>query len=1436
MPRQVAFIQLQVEDADLTAKLLAARARIKEINAELKKNPGPERYKELVDELAKTKRNIQDLNTQQRELNKQFAALKVPKDSLAGLRIEYSQLSQKIAQLSAEERKSAFGQQLIKDAARIKKEIDGIEQSIGRFTGNVGNYKSALTGLFQSFAALGLGFGVERIIRANTELTDAVANVAKTTGLTIQEANRFREEIEKIDTRTSLADRLKIAEIGGQLGIAKEQLLEFTKSVDVLNVALGDAFGNNVDELTRIIAGLRNSLSDLRSDNPADDILKIGNALNFLESQGSATAPLIADFVGRLSGVAGPLGITSERIFGLSTALAEANVSAERGATAISRLLVELAKSPAEFAKSLNLSSRETAEFANLIKKDLVGALVFVAKKLAEGGDGTKNFAQLLDELGIGQQGAIEALGKLGGNVELVNKRIVQSAEALGGTASVYEEFDKKNNNAAAAVEKLINAFERLITSEFAQDAIAAFARALTDAVEIVEKFIQLVQSSSSELLSLGGVFFAFTRPGIEVANAMRSAAAATTTMTAATVRQTVATTAATAATRALAAAQAALPLLAVVAGIYAIVKAVQLYNDSLSASEKASRALADAQKEIADSTKEEVAAVESSFAVLKNVASSYEERAKAIKSLTDKYPELLEGIDLEKASLEQLTRIQKELTEEIIRGAAARAKARAQEEVAAKIVEQQLRVERARAAAQREQVQPVSRPAALGSAAGVDVSSALTAADRLAVEEKRLQKLREELEEVGKAFDRAFKLDKKREDFAIQVVVPEREQKNVEQVSASLDAFRSEQSEKDKKAAERLAEERKRNLEAQLSRIADIEKSIRSLRLSEEDKYKEQIIALDNELIDKLEKNRERLLALQKSISERLGREVIVRSIEDVRQLRDVRREDIQEVELIERERKTLVEVYSERRKVIEQEQQKEIRQRQVELFKQIESLREIEREAEVESTRQVVEAIKRSYEARIEQVQLFEQQQRAIIIKERAAGLLAEEDAKKREQELALRVANDKLAIEKEYAQRTSELIEQVRDVRLQAAKEELDSRLLLIEVAKQEQIQSARERARAAGVSGDAEQEVQVIEQRAIADAIAAQQKYAAVVREIESELQQLKIEGIKKVSDAQQEAFELEIAQIEELQRRRREAVEQAIELSQSFADKLLELASISADNEKSARLRAIDEEYEAKKKRAGQNAKLVERLEKEQAKKKEEIEKEAAEKRKQIAIVEAIINTAVAVTRVIYNPVLAAATAALGALQVAIIKSKQFAEGGPIGEKTKEKSYGYYAIDFYRSIPDVSRGGLLRAVAPADDTGHRVAGKLERSGAVVHEGEYVAPRWMVKRMPALFGALEQIRASRKVPTAGAFLPAFAQGGFVGVPALGQAQAQGAVVVSVNAQAQFDDEQVQAIAEQIAERNAQRVERALAEGLFDANRRLEREQALKKNRLI
>ena len=56
------------------------------------------------------------------------------------------------------------------------------------------------------------------------------------------------------------------------------------------------------------------------------------------------------------------------------------------------------------------------------------------------------------------------------------------------------------------------------------------------------------------------------------------------------------------------------------------------------------------------------------------------------------------------------------------------------------------------------------------------------------------------------------------------------------------------------------------------------------------------------------------------------------------------------------------------------------------------------------------------------------------------------------------------------------------------------------------------------------------------------------------------------------------------------------------------------------------------------------------------------------------------------------------------------------------------------------------------------------------------------------------------------------------------------------ISVEAQAMFTDAQVQQIGQIIAAENAKVTRQALADGLGDANRRLEREQSLEQQRTI
>lgn len=140
--------ELVAADVNVAVELEKQRRLVKELTKELKGvEEGTKEYEDLVQEIAKARTEITGLQKAQRDLNREFKATQVPKDSLAGLRLEYSKLSQQISLLTKAERESDFGKELIANAKSIKDEIDGVEQSIGRFTGNVGNYKSAFDGL-----------------------------------------------------------------------------------------------------------------------------------------------------------------------------------------------------------------------------------------------------------------------------------------------------------------------------------------------------------------------------------------------------------------------------------------------------------------------------------------------------------------------------------------------------------------------------------------------------------------------------------------------------------------------------------------------------------------------------------------------------------------------------------------------------------------------------------------------------------------------------------------------------------------------------------------------------------------------------------------------------------------------------------------------------------------------------------------------------------------------------------------------------------------------------------------------------------------------------------------------------------------------------------------------------------------------------------------
>lgn len=324
-----------------------------------------------------------------------------------------------------------------------------------------------------------------QLIRGAAELEDQLADMRKTTGLTTEEVEALNQQLGTIDTRTGRKELREIAVIAGQLGYAKADIFDFVESTDKLNVALGDEFAGGAAEIADQVGRLRNVLFGIKSDNPSMEMLNIGNALNELGASGAATAPVITDFANRIGGVGVPLGLTQGNVLGMSASMQELSINAERGGTAVTKILQHLTTDTAEFAEIAGIPLQQ---FTKMVNEDLYGAFKAVLEGTKSGGGSATQFAQILDKLGLTGSGASEVFSKLANNIGFMDEKVMLATRSLGDTSSIMDEFDIKNATLGASIEKLGKDFNSLFTSKTVVDGSKAIIGMLISMVNWLKR------------------------------------------------------------------------------------------------------------------------------------------------------------------------------------------------------------------------------------------------------------------------------------------------------------------------------------------------------------------------------------------------------------------------------------------------------------------------------------------------------------------------------------------------------------------------------------------------------------------------------------------------------------------------------------------------------------------------------------------------------------------------------------------------------------------------------------------------------------------------------------------------------------------------------------------------------------------------------------
>ena len=280
-----------------------------------------------------------------------------------------------------------------------------------------------------------------------------------TMGLAVTGINLSREEVEelsaelaKLDTRTSQNDLLELARIGGKLGITgKENILEFVRAADQINVALGRDLGSNTEDAIREIGKLVD-IFDLQEEYGLEQsLLKVGSAINELGMSSTANEGYIVDFTKRLAGVAPNADIAIEDVLGMAATLDKYGQMTETSSTAITQAITGMFGKTATFAK---VAKMPVEDFTRLLEEDVNEAFLRVLEGMRQGGSGMREVTAALNSMQLDGQRATTVLGSLAKHSDELRRQQELAKKAFDDGTSASNEFGIKNESVTAIIEK----------------------------------------------------------------------------------------------------------------------------------------------------------------------------------------------------------------------------------------------------------------------------------------------------------------------------------------------------------------------------------------------------------------------------------------------------------------------------------------------------------------------------------------------------------------------------------------------------------------------------------------------------------------------------------------------------------------------------------------------------------------------------------------------------------------------------------------------------------------------------------------------------------------------------------------------------------------------------------------------------------------------
>lgn len=423
------------------------------------------------------------------------------------------ELQQAAAQLQKELTESTRRtEEYVKTSAKLRQvsaQIDDVKKSWQEHDSQIVATAKRLTSYVLVYAGFNEIVGrIKQMAQANFELSDSMADIQKTTGLSSEEIANLTKNIDKIDTRTAQEQLYSLAASAGQAGLkTEEDVLGFVRAADQLTIALNELGNEGVNTLLKI----SNLTGEGKLLGTEKALLAIGSSINELSAASSATAGPITDIINRIGSVASVSKITMAEMAALGAVMDENAESAEVAGTALTSFISALQTNTRSIAMAVGIDDKVLEDMISAGKT--MDAMLVVLGKLKgmSEEDGLKALAPIMKEFGSEGERMNRVITTLSQNTDVLRSRVELSRQAYAEATSVTNEANIKQESAIGIVNRLGNEIKETFVNSNAVERLKEFLSTLLDFVKWLKSGSDGAEVFKTSVTSLALGFASFT-------------------------------------------------------------------------------------------------------------------------------------------------------------------------------------------------------------------------------------------------------------------------------------------------------------------------------------------------------------------------------------------------------------------------------------------------------------------------------------------------------------------------------------------------------------------------------------------------------------------------------------------------------------------------------------------------------------------------------------------------------------------------------------------------------------------------------------------------------------------------------------------------------------------------------------------------------------